>query len=168
MQRTALTILALATIVVGLAWAQSPRGSSKATIGGSEVSVEYGRPSLKGRDMLGQAPVGTVWRTGADQSTTFTTSGDITVGGTDIAAGSYSVFTKRVSEDMWHLVFNSETGQWGTSHDESRDVAEAMLNWKKDGSPTEQFTIDVSGSGSSGEIALKWGPHVLSASIEGK
>ena len=81
-------LVAIAAVAVGVvAWAQSPRGTSKATIGGSEVSVDYGRPSLRGRDMLGQAPVGTVWRTGADQSTTFTTGADITVSGTAIAKG---------------------------------------------------------------------------------
>ena len=49
-------LVAIATVAVSVvAWAQSPRGASKATIGGSEVSVDYGRPSLRGRDMLGQA-----------------------------------------------------------------------------------------------------------------
>ena len=128
--------------------------------------MDYGRPSLRGRDMLGQAPVGTVWRTGADQSTTFTTGADTTVSGTAIAKGAYSLFTKRVSEDTWHLVFNSQTGQWGTSHDASRDVGEAQLTWKKDGDATEQFTIELSGSGDSGEIKLMWGTNLLSAPIE--
>ena len=160
-------LVAIAAVAMGVvAWAQSPRGTSKATIGGSEVSVDYGRPSLRGRDMLGQAPVGTVWRTGADQSTTFTTGADITVSSTAIAKGAYSLFTKRVSEDTWHLVFNSQTGQWGTSHDASRDVGEAQLTWKKDGDATKQFTIKLSGSGNSGEIKLMWGTNVLSAPIE--
>ena len=73
----------------------SPRRVQSDHSAEGEVSVDYGRPSLRGRDMLGQAPVGTVWRTGADQSTTFTTGADITVSGTAIAKGAYSLFTKR-------------------------------------------------------------------------
>ena len=63
-------------------------------------------------------------------------------------------------------MFNSQTGQWGTSHDASRDVGEAKLTWKKDGAATEQFTIELSGEGDSGEIKLLWGTNVLSASVE--
>ena len=63
-------------------------------------------------------------------------------------------------------MFNSQTGQWGTSHDASRDVGEAQLTWKKDGDATEQLTIELSGSGNSGEIKLMWGTNVLIALIE--
>ena len=78
--------------------AQNPRGTAETSIDGKKVSVEYGRPSLKGRDMLGKAPTGTIWRTGADTSTTFTTEADLDAGGKTIPAGSYSLFTKRVDD----------------------------------------------------------------------
>ena len=74
-------VAAAILITVPTAFAQSPRGSAEATVGSAEVSIEYGRPSLQGRDMLGQATDGMVWRLGADASTTLTTSGDLDFGG---------------------------------------------------------------------------------------
>ena len=142
-----------------------PRGTAEAEIGSAKVSVEYGRPSLKGRDMLGMAPNGTIWRTGADTATTFTTSADLTVGGKALPAGSYSLFTKRIDEKTWHLIFNKQTGQWGTSHDPGQDHAEAPLKWSQSDSSVEQFTINLKDSG---ELSLHWGTHELALPIEAK
>ena len=153
---------ALALLVATTATAQVPRGTAETKVGSSNVSVEYGRPSLKGRDMLGMAPVGTIWRTGADTSTTFTTSADITVGGKAVPAGSYSLFTKRVDDKTWHLILNKQTGQWGTSHDASQDFAEVPLEWTQSDSSVEQFTIKADG----GKLALHWGTHVLAVMMK--
>ena len=76
--------------------------------------------------MLSQATDGMVWRLGADASTTLTTSGDLDFAGTRIAAGSYSLFAKKMG-DGWTLLVNSQTGQWGTEHDASKDIAEIPL-----------------------------------------
>src|SRR5437588_134332 len=61
----------------------SPRGTAKLDLGGKTASVEYGRPSLKGRTMqqlLGRLKVGGFWRLGADDSTTFSTDADLAFG----------------------------------------------------------------------------------------
>ena len=159
-------LVAIATVAASVVtWAQSPAAHPKRP--SAEAKFPWTTAGRVSRDATcSAAPVGTVWRTGADQSTTFTTEANITVSGTAIAKGAYSLFTKRVSEDTWHLVFNSQTGQWGTSHDASRDVGEAQLTWKKDGDATEQFTVELSGAGASGEIKLMWGTNVLSAPSE--
>ncbi|MGH9335650.1 MAG: DUF2911 domain-containing protein, partial [Vicinamibacteria bacterium] len=73
-------IMALPPLVL----AQNARGTAETSLSGKKVSVEYGRPGLKGRDVLSEAPVGTIWRTGADKSTTFTTEADLSVGGKTI------------------------------------------------------------------------------------
>ena len=163
---------ALATVatvaLAALATAQNPRGAAETTVSGKKVSIEYGRPSLKGRDMLSQAPVGTVWRTGADQSTTFTTEADLVFGSTTIPKGSYSLFTKRTGEDGWSLVFNKQTGQWGTEHDAGQDLATAPLKWVKADAGPDQFTIELTSSGNKGEVRMLWGMNVLTAAFEAK
>ena len=154
---------AVSLLLASAAAAQGvPRGNADATVGGAKVSVEYGRPSLKGRDMLGRAPAGTVWRTGADKSTTFKTSADISVGDKAIPAGEYSLFTKRVDDKTWHLIFNKQTGQWGTNHDASQDFAAVPLDWSQSDDSVEQFTINVDG----GKLSLLWGTHVLAVSMK--
>jgi len=151
-------------VLAALAFAQNPRGTAETTISGSKVTVEYGRPSLKGRDLLAEAPVGTVWRTGADQSTTFTAGIDLNVGGVTIPKGAYSLFTKRTGDDTWSLVFNKQTGQWGTEHDAAQDFAEAPLEWAQADSGPEMFTIELEPS----QLRLAWGKHVLTAPIHAK
>lgn len=159
---------ALSVALCSLALAQNPRGAAEATIGGAKVTIDYGRPSLKGRDMLAQAPVGTVWRTGADKSTTFTSEADLAFGGTTIPKGSYSLFTKRTGADAWSLVFNKQTGQWGTEHDADQDFASVPLKWTKGGSGPDEFTIELTSSGNTGEVRLIWGANVLAASFRAK
>lgn len=150
-------ILSLASLVL----AQNPRAKAEASLSGKKVSVEYGQPSLKGRDVLSEAPVGTVWRTGADQSTTFTTDADLTIGTTTVPKGSYSLFTKRTGDKTWALVLNKQTGQWGTEHNAAQDLASVPLTWEQKESGPELFTIELSSSGASGALRLLWGKHVL-------
>jgi len=160
--------LAAAVFTAGAVQAQNARGTSEATIDGKKVSVEYGRPGAKGRDMLGMAPVGTVWRTGADTSTTFTSAGNVMAGGKTIPAGSYSLFTKRVDDKTWHLIFNKQTGQWGTEHDASQDLAEVPLQWVSTGSDTDPFTMEVAEASGKGMLKMMWGKNVLTLPFEVK
>lgn len=168
MKRQTLGLIATIVAASAVALAQSARGTAETTVSGQTVSVEYGRPSLQGRDMLSKAPVGTVWRTGADTSTTFTTAADLAAGGSTIPAGSYSLFTKRTGDDGWALVFNKQTGQWGTEHDASQDLASVPLTWSQAASGPDQFTIELSGSGASGELRMLWGTHILILPFEAK
>jgi hypothetical protein len=168
MKRTlAITLIALAATVMARAQAPS-RGKAQATIGGKAVSIDYGRPTLKGRDMLGQAPAGTVWRMGANEATTIKTEGDLVFGGVTIPKGSYSLFTKRVDDKTWHLLFNKQTGQWGTEHDAKQDVAAVPLAMEKAGASVETLTIDLQPAGSGGEFKLTWGTNVLKAPFQVK
>jgi Protein of unknown function (DUF2911) len=168
MHRKSVALASLLVSFAALALAQNPRGTAETSLSGKKVSVEYGRPNLRGRDLLAEAPVGTDWRTGADKSTTFTTDADLVFGSTTIPKGSYSLFTKRTGDKTWTLVFNKKTGQWGTEHDASQDLASVPLAWQQKDSGPELFTMELSSSGASGDLRLVWGKHLLSAPFKAK
>jgi hypothetical protein len=103
---------------------------------------------------------------GKDTSTTFTTPVDLTFGGTKIAKGSYSIWLLKESAESYKLVFNSQTGQWGTQHDKSKDVAQAAM--KKGAAPgtVDLFTIDLKEAPNGGTFSLAWGTANLSADFQ--
>lgn len=101
----------------------SPNASVSQTIGTTDVTITYGRPSVKGRTVFGELePYGSVWRTGANEATTITFSGDVTVEGQPLAAGTYGLFSIP-GEDEWVVVFNKVANQWGAyEYDEKQDA----------------------------------------------
>jgi len=102
--------LALATT----AFAQdTPRGNASTTVGGKKVTVDYGRPALKGRamdELLKQLPEDRMWRAGDNQVTTLTTEGDIVIGGKKVPAGRYSLYVHAPATGDWSLALNSDQG----------------------------------------------------------
>jgi hypothetical protein len=119
----------------------SPPGTAEVTLKNKEITIDYSRPSLKGRK-VGQelAPYGKVWRTGANEATALNTAIDLNIGGAKVPAGKYTLYTLP-SEGTWKLIINKQTGQWGTQYDESQDLA--RVDMKKTALPqsVEQFTI---------------------------
>jgi len=119
----------------------SPPGTAEVTLKNKEITIDYSRPSLKGRK-VGQelAPYGKVWRTGANEATALNTAIDLNIGGAKVPAGKYTLYTLP-SEGTWKLIINKQTGQWGTQYDESQDLA--RVDMKKTSLPqsVEQFTI---------------------------
>ena len=103
-------------------FAQGSRGKAELKAGAGSITVDYGRPALKGRDMLCQLQAGQSWRMGMNQATILATPVDLTFGSTKLPKGSYSLFLKKVDADKFELVFNSQTGQWGLKHDAAKDV----------------------------------------------
>lgn len=156
-------------LVASTALAQgNGRGDAKLTLNGSTISIDYGRPSLKGRsvdDLLGQLPVGKFWRLGADTSTTFTTTGNLMFGSVMVDKGVYSLWAKRTGEKEWALVFNSQHGQWGTSHDPSKDVKLVPLKMETESKPAEQVTISLEKEKGAGELSVEWGTMELTTTF---
>ena len=160
--RFALT--ALLTLAVGMAFAHNPRGKAEATFNGKSVTVEYGRPSLKGRDMLGLAGVGMVWRLGSEAATTITTEGDLMIGSAMVPAGAYTLFAQKTGEG-WNLLVNSETGQSGLAHDPDKDTFSSPLTLEKASSSVEMFTITLMADGMNGTLKMQWGQTVLATKL---
>ncbi|HSD67869.1 MAG TPA: DUF2911 domain-containing protein, partial [Vicinamibacteria bacterium] len=152
---------ALAVVVAGPAFAQgNPRGEAKATVAGKAVSIEYGRPSLKGRDMLGQAQVGQAWRMGADTVTSLKTEADLSFGSVAVPKGEYVLTATKVAADQWHLNVLSKA-------DRSK-VADIPLAPGKADASAEMFTVDLKGEKDKGELHMQWGTTVLKATFTGK
>ena len=154
--------IACAAAVLALAapaFAQNPRGEAKATVAGKAVSIDYGRPSLKGRDMLGQAQVGQAWRMGADAATTLKTDADLAFGAVNVPKGEYTLTATKVSVDGWQLnVLGKDRAK----------VADVPLTSGKAAAAAEQFTIDLTGEGSKGSLKLTWGTTTLQAAFTAK
>lgn len=153
------------------AFAQAnPRGTSKLAANGKIISVEYGRPALHGRkidDLIDQVKPGDVWRLGADQSTTFSTSGDLEFDGIPLPKGSYSLWALRDASGNWELRFNQQHGQWGTERDPGQDLIAVLLDESRVSTHEERLTITLSEEGG-GLLSIQWGDVLLSAEFEVK
>ncbi len=156
---------ALVSAFVAAPASAQERGKAELKAGSGMITVDYGRPSLKGRDMLSQLQEGTFWRMGMNQATVLTTPVELAFGKTAIAKGSYSLWLKKVGA-AFELVFNSQTGQWGTQHDPAKDVASVAMKTGALGAPVETFTIDLKTAGKGGDLSLSWGTTKLSAAFE--
>jgi hypothetical protein len=155
-----IALAALAVVVAGPAFAQgNPRGEAKATVAGKAVSIDYGRPSLKGRDMLGQAQIGQAWRMGADAATSLKTDADLAFGAVNVPKGEYVLTATKVAADQWLL--NVLSG-------ERTKVAEIPLTQGKLDASVEQFTIALKGEKDKGEFEMHWGTIALKTTFTGK
>jgi hypothetical protein len=135
----------------------SPPGTADCTINGKKVTIEYSRPSLKGRKLgTDLAPSGKVWRTGANEATTLTTAVALDIGGARVPAGTYTLYTLP-SEGTWKLIINKQTGQWGTEYHQEQDLARVDMKKQEIVVPVEQFTIALDqDSNSSADLNLEW------------
>ena len=168
----ALSVLMVACFAaVALAQGNS-RGTSTLTLQGKTVSVDYGRPSLKGRTtdgLLGQLKPGGVWRLGADSSTTFKTEIDLAFGDVAIPAGEYSIWMQRQEGNSWKLLFDKEHGQWGEpAPDPSQCFASVPLKESKPAKSVEMVTLTLSEAGSGGKLLIQWGTLEAAASFKAK
>jgi Protein of unknown function (DUF2911) len=145
---------------------KSPHETVKATIDGATITIEYGRPSMRGRKIFGElVPHNQVWRTGADEATTLTTDKALEIGGLAVPAGKYTLYTLP-GEKEWKLIVNKQTGQWGTVYDEKQDLGRVSLTKTASSSPVEQFTIAIDkGTSGGGTLKLSWENTQLTAPI---
>ena len=138
------------------------RGMVELSLMGGKVSIDYGRPEMKGRDMLAMAPDGFVWRFGSNKSTTFTTEADLMFGDQSLAKGSYSAWIKHVEGDSWSLIFNSEVGIWGApGASRENDVLEVPLTYTVEDEMVERLTVRLMVMEDKGAVGVGWGTHRL-------
>jgi hypothetical protein len=138
------------------------RGDAARTIKGKKISINYGRPAMKGRDLLAQAPVGMVWRVGMNQATEITTDADLVIGGKELKAGKYSLWVRRAGEDAWTLAFHPKTGVWGAPALKEGYAAELPLKLEKAADSTEALTISLADVNGDAEVKIHWGTTLMS------
>lgn len=144
----------------------SPRDSTEITVNGKHMKIDYGRPSMRGRKIMGGlVPYNRWWRTGANEATGFVTEADLMLGGVLIPRGSYTLYTLP-SETQWKLIINKQTGQWGTVYNPEHDLARINLKKRKLKNPLEKLTISlVKNSNSAGMLKIEWEYTSLSLSF---
>jgi hypothetical protein len=148
----------------------SPAASATCDLGGGKtIKTDYSSPRMKGRKIYGGlVPFGEVWRTGANEATTFVTSADVVVGGTTVPAGSYTIFTVPTA-DKWTLIINKKTGEWGIPYKyESDELARVDMKVSKLPSPVENLTISYSKSGGGCTLQIEWETTRASVDIAAK
>ncbi|MEP5613163.1 MAG: DUF2911 domain-containing protein [Cyclobacteriaceae bacterium] len=131
----------------------SPPAEVKKEINGTTVTVNYSKPSKRGRTIFGELePYGKVWRTGANESTWIEFSNEVKVEGKKLAAGRYGLFTIP-GADEWVIIFNSVSDKWGAfSYKEKDDVLRVTVKPSKT-TLTEVFDISISDDGN---VVLAW------------
>lgn len=136
----------------------SVRDTTRASIGGATFTVDYGRPLVRGRELLGNIlPYDRVWRTGANAATQFTTAAPITLAGTRVAPGTYTLGTVPRANGV-ELIVNEQTGQWGTGYNGTLDLGRARLTTETPAAHVEKFTISiVTIDDRHGTLAMEWG-----------
>jgi len=145
----------------------SVRDTTRSQIGNAMFTVDYSRPLLRGRTLLGDViPYDRVWRTGANAATQFTTSTPIKLAGLQVPAGTYTLFTAPHTNGV-DLIVNKQSGQWGTEYNRSLDLGTARLISEVATANVEEFTISiVPGDNRLGTLVFEWGLFRWIAPIE--
>ncbi|GGB66337.1 hypothetical protein GCM10007424_02870 [Flavobacterium suaedae] len=153
-----LTFLFIAVLMTGVTFAQekkkaSPAETATGKINGSDITIQYSSPSVKGREIWGGlVPYSKVWRAGANEATTFTTTKDIMVEGQKLPAGTYSFFVIP-EKDSATIIFNKEAKQWGAyKYDESKDQIRVKVKPKKSNRMNERLVYNINNN----NVTLSW------------
>lgn len=143
--------------------ASPPAEVSETTASGVTITINYSQPSVKGRTIGKEiAPYGKVWRTGANEATTFEVNKDVTVEGRPLKAGKYSLYTIP-NEKEWLIIFNNTWKQWGTQYAEADDVLRVTVKPQKAKSFTEKMTFNIS---KQGLVSLNWGNTLVNFKVK--
>jgi Protein of unknown function (DUF2911) len=157
-----LTILGMA-LTVGASIAAghgNDQGKAQVTIGKANVSIEYGRPTLKGRDVTKLIEPGQMWRIGADVPTVIESDADLDFGGTRVPKGKHVLLARLIAPGQWSLVVSSQTIN---HYEPSAKLAEVPMDVQQLSAPVEELTINLSNDGGRGIIVISWGTQKLSA-----
>ena len=148
----------------------SPMDISSTMLGDTYVKVVYGSPRMRDRVIFGElVPYGELWRTGANEATELTTTGDLDVNGQTLPAGTYSVFTIP-GEETWTVIFSSALGQaaGAGNYDESKDVLRVEASAMETEKPYEGFTIMFEDTDEGKALAMAWDETKVALPIQAK
>jgi len=159
------TLFAFLLLALPATAQRSPHETITGTASGANITVTYGRPSLKGRSLAQLEPAGQVWRIGADKATTLTTDKPITMGTLSVPAGTYALFAIP-NEKSWKLIVNKKSDQWGLDHEDnkSEDLGQTAMAVTSLPAPLEQLTLAVQ----DGQLKIMWGTTQAAVKITSK
>jgi hypothetical protein len=145
--------------------ALSGRGRDTVRVAGATISLDYGTPAKRGREIWGRlVPYGAVWRTGANEATHISTDRDLVLDPQGAAlvvpAGRYTLFSIPTAEGGT-LIVNRQTGQTGTAHDAKQDLGRVPLTARSLAAPVELFTILATEKAPGGELRIQWDQREL-------
>jgi opacity protein-like surface antigen len=168
-----LVALVLATVAISAATAQqkppaSPPAEATVTIAGKVITIKYGAPSVRGRDVFGAGGVISkdktfpVWRTGANSATSLVTEADLEIKGLAVPKGSYTLFTQ-IDAEPWQFIVNKQTGQWGLTYNKDQDLGRVAMDMSRPPAPVEMLKITLTATGAnSGKLEIAWENKVAS------
>ena len=187
----ALVALAFGAVAIAQAPQRVPRETSSGTVGGKKVSIDYGRPALKGRalgDLLAKLPEDRIWRAGENEVTILTSEGDLMVGAKKVPAGKYSVYVHIPASGDWSLVLNSNLGIelikiypaappavadhfWPrldgyTKNVADKEVARAAMKANAVKAPADVFTVSFAPAKDASTLTLAWGDKSYSLDLK--
>lgn len=148
----------------------SPPGQASVTFAdGKMVTIDYSRPSMRNRKIFGGlVPYDQVWRTGANAATSLKTNVDLNIGGTNVPAGNYTLYTLP-GMNSWQLIINKQTGQWGTEYNKDQDLARIPMKVTQRSAGLELFTISFDKTGgNSATLKLEWENTIASVDVKEK
>lgn len=147
----------------------SPKSTLSQVVGLTDVTVEYSRPSAKGRTIFGDlVPFGQLWRTGANANSTVSFSEDVVINGTTLKKGKYAIYTIPKA-DMWEVDFYATTDNWGLPEnwDENDVAARTNVNPVSLGNFVETFTMAVNNiTNDSATLDISWEKTMVSVKFE--
>lgn len=149
--------------------AASPLGKVHQTVGLTEVSVEYSRPSTKGRNIFGNlVSFGKVWRTGANANSTIYFGDDVIIGGQTLKKGEYAIFTIP-KPDIWEVIFYTDTHNWGLPEkwNEEKIAAKVRVKPVSLNNHVETLTIGINALDNDfGHLEISWEKTMVSVKFE--
>ena len=150
----------------------SPKDMASITLNDLEIKVEYNRPSKRERKVFGAlVPFNKVWRTGANEATTFSSNKDLLIDGIRLKKGKYTVWTVPMA-NSWKVMLNSKQYEWGVDEkmepmwDPNYDVIEVEVPSKQIDSTVEKFTIAFDNTTSNLKLTLAWDNTLIEVPIE--
>lgn len=144
----------------------SGRGGGPTSVLGANIVLDYGTPSKRGRDIWGAlVKYGSLWRTGANTATHFSTDKPLRFGTLDVPAGKYTLYSIPEADGGW-LIINKQTGQNGQQYDESQDLGRVRLRARDLQEPVETFTISARAEAGRGLLGLQWDRRELVTEFE--
>ena len=134
----------------------SPHVRTEWKIDGATISIEYGRPSVKGRPDSQLMPPGKEWRTGADEATTLKTDRTLRIGSLVVPPGTYQIHSVP-GPPSWQLIISKSTQAWGIPYPAGQDLGRTPMTVTKTAAPVEQLTFSIDDTPAGATLRIEWG-----------